>query len=64
MAKIVEPAKPKRAKCNECSCVVEYMPEEVKTWSGSCMGDPTGYSYVKCPRAKCPGNCVIKGTEY
>lgn len=69
MAKIVEPPKPKRAKCNQCYCVVEYLPEEVKSWSGSCMGDSTGFDYVDCPREtangkRCPGQCVIKGTEY
>jgi hypothetical protein len=64
VAKIVKPPKPKQATCNACFAVVEYLPEEVKSWSGTCMGDSTGYEYVTCPREKCPGRCVIRGTEY
>lgn len=69
MANIVEPPKPKRATCDACGCVVEYLPEEVKSASYTCMGDSSGHNYVPCPRdavggGKCKGQCIIKGTQY
>jgi hypothetical protein len=59
VAKIVEPAKPKRVTCKECSAVIEYLPEEVETHSGTYMCEPSGESFVKCPREGCPGRGVI-----
>lgn len=59
MAKIVEPPKPKRVKCDACGATIEYLPEEVEERSYTCMGDPSGDTSVKCPRAKCPGRGII-----
>lgn len=60
MAKIVKGPKPKRVKCQECKATIEYLPEEVKTRSYTCMGEPSGDTYVKCPRPGCPGDGIIE----
>lgn len=59
MAKIAEPPKPKRVKCNACFAVIEYLPEEVRTRNNTVMGDPSQDTYVKCPREKCPDDGII-----
>lgn len=56
MAKIVEPAIGKHAKCSACKAVVEYMPEEIQEHHGTDYGGgPSGWKRVKCPRPGCPG---------
>jgi len=52
MAKIVEPAKPRRVECGSCAATIEYMPEEVEHHSDA---DNMSWSRVKCPRGRCPG---------
>lgn len=56
MARIVEGPKPKRVECDECSAVIEYLPEEVQEHHGrDYSGGADGWKRVKCPRPGCPG---------
>jgi hypothetical protein len=56
MAKIVEPPRPKRVKCDSCRATIEYLPEEVEERHGiDFSGGPDGWKRVKCPRDGCPG---------
>ena len=61
MAKIVEPPKPRRVKCDSCRATIEYLPEEVEEHNGRDMGGGSGgYERVKCPRPRCPGHGYIR----
>lgn len=61
MARILEPPKEKRVKCDECRATIGYLPEEVEEHHGSdYSGGPDGYRRVKCPRPGCPGYGYIE----
>jgi hypothetical protein len=42
----------KRVSCRECGAILEYMPNEVKTYRTSCMGETGTAWYVDCPNFK------------
>lgn len=61
MSKIVKPAKPKRAVCEDCRATIEYLPEEVQERHGRDYGGgPDGFKRVKCPRPGCKGFAYIE----
>lgn len=66
MAKIVEPPKPKRVKCNKCGAIIEYLPEEIKERSWKDYDGGGNYEeYIPCPRItagkkKCPGEGIVR----
>lgn len=61
MAKIVKGPEPNQVKCRDCRATIEYLPEEIQTYSGTDIsGGPDGYERVKCPRNGCPGYGYVR----
>lgn len=54
--------KKKRVTCEECAAIVEYVENEVKKATYTCMGDPSGHRYIDCPG--CKKQIVIPGTSW
>lgn len=39
----------KRVVCKDCGATLEYVPNDVKTSTGTYMGEASGSDYIKCP---------------
>ena len=44
-----DPSVVKHIICKNCGAKLEYVPNDVKTKHYTCMGEPSGSEYVKCP---------------
>jgi len=61
MAEILQGPVLKIVKCNNCSSIIGYLPEDIERHDGKdYTGGADGYERVKCPRPKCPGHGYIK----
>ena len=53
MAKVVgydeQVIKQYRVTCRSCGAIIEYIKTEIKERTYTCMGDPSGHTYVECP---------------
>lgn len=62
MTRIVEGPKYRRATCDSCESVVEYLPEDVKSKRVCNMGELETIEHVECPRDLCKGICKTRCT--
>ena len=54
-----DPGVVKRVVCSHCGATLEYVPNDVKEWSGRDMGgDPDGHQWVDCPN--CNKKAIIR----
>jgi len=53
-----DPSVVKRIVCSHCGVTLEYVPNDIKERKYTCMGDPSGHTYVEC--AQCGKDAVIR----